>query len=110
MNWNWILLITAGFFEVAFAFCLGKLRLSEGLAFCFWLGCFFISMAISLLLLFKVIQQLPVGTSYAVWTGIGAAGTVLLGIIVFKEPASFARIFFLLTLIASIIGLNLYSS
>lgn len=109
MNWNWILLITAGIFEVVFAFCLGKLRLSEGLNFYFWLSGFFTSMAISLLLLFRVVQQLPVGTSYAVWTGIGAAGTVIIGIIVFKEPVSFGRVFFLLTLIVSIIGLNLCS-
>lgn len=110
MNWNWVLLITAGIFEVLFAFCLGKLRLSEGVNFYCWLGGFFVSMAISLLLLFRAVQQLPIGTSYAVWTGIGAAGAVLLGIIIFKEPASFGRIFFLLTLIASIIGLNLYSN
>jgi quaternary ammonium compound-resistance protein SugE len=52
---------------------------------------------------------LPIGTAYAVWTGIGAVGTALLGIIVFKEPATFARIFFLSTLILSIIGLKAVS-
>lgn len=106
---NWVFLILAGFFEVLFAFCLGKLRNSDGVIFYYWLGGFLISMTISLLLLFKAVQQLPIGTAYAVWTGIGAAGTVLLGITIFKEPINFGRIFFLLTLILSIIGLNIYS-
>jgi len=53
---------------------------------------------------------LPIGTAYAVWTGVGAVGTVLVGILIFKEPATFWRIFFLSTLIASIIGLKFVSS
>ena len=60
-------------------------------------------------LLIKVTKALPIGTAYAIWTGIGAAGTVLLGIIVFKEPATFWRLFFITTLIGSIIGLKLVS-
>ena len=52
-------------------------------------------------------QAIPVGTAYPVWTGIGAVGTVLIGILVFHEPATFWRIFFIFTLIASIIGLKL---
>jgi quaternary ammonium compound-resistance protein SugE len=52
---------------------------------------------------------LPIGTAYAVWTGIGATGTAIIGIIVFKEPASFLRLFFLTTLIASIVGLKAVS-
>jgi quaternary ammonium compound-resistance protein SugE len=63
-----------------------------------------------MLLLYKATQELPIGTAYAVWTGIGAVGTVLVGIVVFKEPATFWRIFFLTTLIASIIGLKFVSS
>jgi quaternary ammonium compound-resistance protein SugE len=57
-------------------------------------------------LLYKAIQTLPIGTAYAVWTGIGAVGTVLVGIFVFKEPAEFWRMFFIITLIGSIIGLK----
>ncbi len=110
MNLSWLLLIVAGFFEVLFAFCLGKLKESTGLHAYFWFGGFIITMAISLFLLIKAVQHLPVGTSYAVWTGIGAVGTVLVGIFVFKEPVSFGRIFFLLTLIGSIIGLKLCSN
>jgi quaternary ammonium compound-resistance protein SugE len=60
-------------------------------------------------LLVKVTQQLPIGTAYTVWTGIGAVGTVLVGILIFKEPATFWRLFFIMTLIASIIGLKVVS-
>ncbi len=60
-------------------------------------------------LLYKATQTLPIGTAYAVWTGIGAVGTVLLGIFIFKEPANFWRIFFLSTLIISIVGLKFVS-
>ena len=60
-------------------------------------------------LLVKATQQIPIGTAYAVWTGIGAVGTVLVGVVIFKEPATFWRLFFITTLIASIIGLKLVS-
>jgi quaternary ammonium compound-resistance protein SugE len=60
-------------------------------------------------LLMKAIESLPIATAYAVWTGIGAVGTVLLGILVFKEPATFWRLFFISTLIGSIIGLKMVS-
>jgi quaternary ammonium compound-resistance protein SugE len=63
----------------------------------------------SMYLLLKATRELPIGTAYAVWTGIGAAGTVLVGMLVFKEPADFWRLFFLTTLIASIIGLKAVS-
>lgn len=106
---NWILLIIAGLFEVAFAACLGKAKESTGIETTYWYIGFLISLGISMLLLIKVTQQLPIGTAYAVWTGIGAVGIVLIGIIVFKEPATFWRIFFITTLIASIIGLKLVS-
>jgi quaternary ammonium compound-resistance protein SugE len=60
-------------------------------------------------LLVRVTKELPIGTAYAVWTGIGAVGTVLVGIIIFKEPADFWRLFFITTLIVSIIGLKIVS-
>jgi len=106
---NWILLIIAGLFEVAFAACLGKAKESTGVETTYWYIGFLISLGISMLLLIKVTQQLPIGTAYAVWTGIGAVGTVLIGILVFKEPATFWRLFFITTLIASIIGLKIVS-
>lgn len=106
---NWILLIIAGLFEVLFAFCLGKARETPSPENYWWYGGFFLALSISMLLLMKAIQSLPIGTAYAVWTGIGAVGTVLIGVLVFKEPVTFWRIFFITTLIASIIGLKIVS-
>ena len=61
----------------------------------------------SMVLLARAIKEIPIGTAYPVWTGIGAVGTVLIGILVFKEPATFWRLFFVVTLIASIVGLKM---
>lgn len=106
----WILLIIAGLFEVGFASCLGKAKEAAGAASTYWFVGFLVCLTISMALLYKATQTLPIGTAYAVWTGIGAVGTVLIGIFVFKEPATFWRIFFISTLIASIIGLKAVSS
>lgn len=106
---NWILLIIAGLFEVAFAACLGKAKEATGNSVTFWYAGFLVCLTISMLLLLKASKVLPIGTAYAVWTGIGAVGSVLIGIIVFKEPATFWRIFFISTLIVSIIGLKIVS-
>lgn len=106
---NWIILITAGLFEVAFAFCLSKAKETIGNEMYLWYVGFLFALAISMGLLIKATQTLPMGTAYAVWTGIGAAGTVLVGIFVFKEPATFLRLLFLTTLIGSIIGLKAVS-
>ncbi len=107
---NWILLIIAGLFEVAFAACLGKAKETSGTETIYWYMGFFVCLAISMVLLVRVTQTLPIGTAYGVWTGIGAVGTVLVGIFFFKEPATFWRLFFITTLIASIIGLKLVSN
>ena len=107
---NWLILIVAGFFEVGFAACLGKAKESTGITATWWMMGFFICLAISMFLLYKATLTLPIGTAYAVWTGIGAVGTVLVGILYFKEPAEFWRLFFLTTLIASIVGLKFVSS
>src|SRR3954447_26036332 len=106
---DWILLIIAGFFETGFAACLGKANQSSGTTATWWLSGFFICLIMSMSLLYKATQTLPIGTAYAVWTGIGAVGTVIVGIIVFKEPTHLWRIFFLITLIGSIIGLKAVS-
>src|SRR6187455_1942717 len=103
---NWLILIIAGLFEVAFASCLGKAKEAEGSTVYWWYGAFLITLTISMLLLMKATQTLPIGTAYAVWTGIGAAGTAIVGILFFKDPANFWRIFFLMTLIGSIVGLK----
>lgn len=106
---NWIVLIIAGLFEVAFAFCLGKAKETTGTEMYLWYTGFLVALAISMGLLIKATQMLPIGTAYAVWTGIGAVGTVLVGIFVFKEPATFLRLLFITTLIGSIVGLKVVS-
>ena len=93
---NWIVLFIAGVFEVAMTFCLGKTKGAQ-------------ATVLSMGLLAKAVQTLPIGTAYAIWTGVGALGTVLLGIFVFGESAGFARIFFIVTLFGSIVGLKLVS-
>ncbi len=107
---NWIILTVAGLFEVAFAFCLGKAKETTGGEMYWWYAGFLVALSISMALLVKATQTLPIGTAYAVWTGIGAVGTVLVGIFVFKEPTTFLRLFFLTTLIASIVGLKVVSN
>lgn len=106
---NWIILVIAGLFEVAFAFCLGKAKETTGTEMYLWYAGFIVALFISMSLLIKATQTLPMGTAYAVWTGIGAVGTVLVGIFIFKEPATFLRLFFIATLIGSIVGLKAVS-
>lgn len=105
----WILLIIAGLFEVGFTSCLSKAKETSGTTSMWWIVGFFVSLALSMYLLYRATQTLPMGTAYAVWTGIGAVGTVLMGIFVFNEPAEFWRVFFIFTLIASIVGLKFVS-
>lgn len=107
---NWILLILGGLFEIGFTSCLGKAKETSVTEMYLWYLGFTFCLIISMGLLMKAAQTLPLGTAYAVWTGIGAVGTVLIGIFVFKEPASFWRIFFIFTLISSIAGLKFVSN
>ena len=107
---NWILLLIAGVFEVGFATCLGKAKETTGSTALFWYAGFLICLTISMALLVKVTKELPIGTAYAVWTGIGAVGSVLVGVFVFQEPATFWRVFFITTLILSIVGLKFVSN
>lgn len=104
---SWIILIIAGFCEAGFAFCLGKMKGLVGTEYYLWGAGFLVFLVLSMLLLAKAVHTLPIGTAYPVWTGIGAVGTVLLGIFFFHEPATFARLFFITTLIISIIGLKM---
>lgn len=107
---NWIILIIAGIFEVGFTACLGKAKEATGTTANLWYGGFIICVGISMYLLLKATQHLPIGTAYAVWTGIGAVGAVLMGILFFREAADFWRLFFITTLIASIIGLKVVTN
>ena len=105
-----VLLVVAGLFEVTFAICLGKAKKASGIVVTYWYGGLGVCCAISMILLIKSTKVLPIGTAYAVWTGIGAVGTVLVGILIFKEPATFWRIFFISTLTFSIIELKIVST
>ena len=106
---KWIILIIAGLCETGFAFCLGKGNLATGSKAVLWYAAFAILCLLSMVLLTKATKTIPLGTAYPIWTGIGAVGTVLIGIFVFKEPAMFWRLFFICTLILSIIGLKFVS-
>lgn len=113
MSINWILLIIGGIFETGFAVSLGKAQNASGKEMWLWLISFLICVSISMYLLFKSMggeNAIPVGTAYAVWGAIGAIGTVIMGIILFKEPVTFWRLFFLTTLIISVVGLQIVSS
>lgn len=109
---NWIFLIVGGLFEAAFALSLERLSGSTGRTAVLWFLSFAVSVSISMFLLYKAISgenAIPVGTGYAVWGGIGAVFTVLAGIFLLGESTSFWRVFFLCTLVISIVGLNLVS-
>lgn len=106
---QWIILIIAGLFETAFAFCLGMAHKTTGTESRYWYFGFLACLVVSMALLEKATQTIPIGTAYAVWTGLGAVGTVIMGILFFKEPANFWRLFFLSTLICSIVGLKFVS-
>lgn len=103
---NWIMLIIGGLFEVGFTTCLGKVKESTGTMAMYWWGGFLLCLTLSMYLLYRASLTLPLGTAYAVWTGIGAVGTAVVGILLFKEPADFWRLFFIFTLVASIVGLK----
>lgn len=113
MSLNWILLIIGGFFETGFAISLGKAQQTSGKELWVWIATFAACVSISMFLLFKAMggeRAIAVGTAYAVWGAIGAIGTVVAGILLFKEPVTFWRIFFLSTLVVSVIGLQIVSS
>lgn len=100
---GWIYLLLAGVFELGFT---TALKLSDAFTRVWPTSFVLIFGTISLWLLSRSLQTIPLGTAYAVWTGIGAFGTVIIGIVFFNEPISAARIFFLSLLVVSIIGLK----
>lgn len=107
---NWLILIIAGLFEVGFTTCLGKAKETTGTVSYLWWAGFVVCLFLSMYGLYRATLTLPMGTAYAVWTGIGAVGTVIIGILFFREPVAFWRLFFITTLIASIIGLKFVSN
>jgi quaternary ammonium compound-resistance protein SugE len=103
---GWTALVLAGLFEVAFT---SSMKLSEGFTKGRYVTLFFISITCSFALLASAMKTIPLGTAYAVWTGIGAVGTAIVGIVFFKDPSTFWRVFFLTLLIGSILGLKVVS-
>lgn len=103
---SWFLLVVAGLFEVAWAI---GLEYSEGLSRPVPTAATAVAMVVSLVLLAQAVKELPIGTAYAVWTGIGAVGTALLGIVLFDESASLARLGFISVIVFGIVGLHFVS-
>jgi quaternary ammonium compound-resistance protein SugE len=99
----WIYLAASGIVDVAWALAMKK---ADGFANPLWSAVSLVLLVLFVYLLTKALQVLPVGTAYAVWTGIGAAGTVIAGIVFFSEPASPLRIIFVATVVAGIVGLK----
>ncbi len=102
----WIYLLVAGLFEIGFTTCL---KLSDGFTKLIPSVGFVAFAVVSFGLLTVSMRSIPLGTAYAVWTGIGAAGTAAIGFAFFKDPISFWRVFFIAVLVASIVGLKLVS-
>lgn len=100
---SWLLLLLAGLFEVAWAI---GLKYTDGFSRPLPTLLTLSAMGVSVLLLAMAVKQLPLGTAYAVWTGIGAVGTVLMGIWLFNEPATLARVLCLLLITGGILGLK----
>jgi quaternary ammonium compound-resistance protein SugE len=102
MAWFWLIL--GGLFEVGFT---TSLRFVDGFRNLPWTIAFLVSVAISMALLELAARTIPMGTAYAVWGGIGAVGTVLVGIWFFTEPSSLIRILLIFAIVAAIAGLKL---
>ncbi len=103
----WIILFIAGLFEIAWAI---GLKYTEGFSKLIPSIFTIISMIISMGLLAYAVKHIPVGTAYAVWTGIGDVGTAILGMILFNEPKEFVRIFFIFLIVVGIVGLKIFSA
>jgi quaternary ammonium compound-resistance protein SugE len=104
---SWYLLLAAGLFEIAWAV---GLEYSDGLTEPLPTAGTVVALIVSMLLLAKAVEQLPVGTAYAVWTGIGAVGTASLGIALFDESASPERLAFIGVIVVGIVGLHMTST
>ena len=102
----WIILFIAGLFEIGWAV---GLKFTEGFTRPIPIVLTAISLVASLGLLGWAIKSLPLGTAYAVWTGVGAVGTAIVGILVFKEPATAARLVCLALIVSGILGLKLFT-
>jgi quaternary ammonium compound-resistance protein SugE len=102
----WLALIASGVIDVAWALAMKK---ADGFGNPLWSGISFVLLALFVYLLTKALQVLPVGTANAVWTGIGAAGTAIAGIVLFSEPASALRLLFIAIVVIGVAGLKMAS-
>jgi quaternary ammonium compound-resistance protein SugE len=100
----WVYLVFAGLFEIGWAI---GLKYSEGFTRLWPSMATLAAMTVSIVLLAMAAKQLPIGTAYAVWTGIGAVGAVILGMVLFHDPATPARLFCVGLVLLGIIGLKL---
>lgn len=101
---SWIALVIAGLFEICWAI---GLKYTQGFTKLVPSIFTLTTLAASMYLLARASQALPIGTAYGVWVGIGALGAAILGIVLFNEPVTLARVFFLILLLVSIIGLKM---
>jgi len=102
----WLYLLVAGLFEIGWAV---GLKYTEGFTRLWpsvWTG---VCLIVSMILLAAAVKELPIGTAYAVWTGVGAVGTALLGMLLFGEPRDAARLLCIALIVAGILGLKLVS-
>jgi quaternary ammonium compound-resistance protein SugE len=102
----WIYLIIAGFFEIGWPLGLKLSSIQSHHRF-WWIALAVVSMALSGLFLWMAQKSIPMGTAYAIWTGIGAVGAFIVGIMAFNDPATFGRLLSATLIIAGIIGLKL---
>ena len=102
----WLYLLVAGVFEIGWAV---GLKYTEGFTRLVPSLLTVAAMAVSFYFLALALKSLPIGTAYAVWTGVGTVGTVILGIVLFGDPATLARLFFIGCIVVGIVGLKLVS-
>ena len=107
MSTAWVLLIVAGLLEIGWAI---GLKASQGFTRPIPSALTILALISSLLLLARAMQVLPVGTAYAIWVGIGATGTAILGMLVYQESVSLLKIFSLIALLVGLVGLKLSST
>jgi quaternary ammonium compound-resistance protein SugE len=100
---NWIYLLLAGVFEIGWTIGLKQMDGHKNIG---WSAIFYVSIITSFYFLQQALKVIPIGTAYAIYTSIGAIGTVIIGMIFFKEPTSLLRISFILLIITGVIGLK----
>jgi len=107
LDMSWIYLFIAGLFEIGWAV---GLKYTEGFTKLWPSVITIIGMILSFYFLSAAVKTIPIGTAYAIWTGIGAVGTAIFGMILFGESKEFIRIFFILIIVIGIIGLKIFSN